>query len=93
MRFITASCYHRLQLFGRAAIRDVFVDALIYAREEHRFELFAWVVMPEHVHLLLRPCHVRPPAAPIPLAPMLVSLKQTVSQRVLPDGKPCGRRY
>ena len=33
------------------------------AREEAGFELFAWVIMPEHVHLLVRPDL---PAHPVP---------------------------
>jgi putative transposase len=54
-RFVTFSCHRRLPLLGKPAIRDVFVEAMAAARRTHRFELFAWVVMPEHVHLLVRP--------------------------------------
>jgi putative transposase len=31
------------------------VDAINEARKKHPFDLWAWVFMPEHVHLLLRP--------------------------------------
>ena len=54
-RYLTFSCYHRLQLFGNPAIRDVFVDKLRRAREKHRFRLIAWVVMPDHVHIIIVP--------------------------------------
>ena len=54
-RLLTFSCYHQFQLFGKPAIRDVFMHALARARDKHGFELFAWVDMPEHVHLLVRP--------------------------------------
>src|SRR5215218_6001918 len=55
VRFITCSCEHRLPLFINPAISAVFEGALHAARLRFRFELFAWVVMPEHIHLLLRP--------------------------------------
>lgn len=54
-RFLTFSCFHRLRLFQNDAIKNVFASALAAARAEHRFRLFAWVIMPEHVHLLIVP--------------------------------------
>ena len=33
----------------------VLIDAIIGARRKHGFDLWAWVVMPEHVHLLIWP--------------------------------------
>mgnify|MGYP002625448905 CR=1 FL=1 len=55
LRFLPFSCYRRLQLFNRPAIRDRFVEHLGAVQQATRFELFAWVVMPEHVHLLIVP--------------------------------------
>lgn len=78
VRFITCSCEHRLPLFMNPAIRAVFEDALDAARLRFQFELFAWVVMPEHVHLLLRP-----PQA-VPLDRILTFIKTSVMRRVLP---------
>ena len=77
VRFITFSCQRRLPLLGRPAIRDVFAAALTDARAEHGFELFAWVVMPEHVHLLVRPREDRT------LTMALRSLKTAVAKRVI----------
>ncbi len=51
-RFLTFSCYRRVQLF-HPSIADLFADTLAAARMKHRFALHAWVVMPEHVHLLI----------------------------------------
>jgi putative transposase len=31
------------------------LEAIEAARVKHRFDLWAWVIMPEHVHLLIRP--------------------------------------
>lgn len=54
-RFLTFSCYRRFPLLSKDRTRRWFVDALNEARDTHKFHLWAWVIMPEHVHLLLWP--------------------------------------
>ncbi len=51
--FLTFSCYRRLPLLGTVRARNVFVRALSAIRERYRFLLAGYVVMPEHVHLLI----------------------------------------
>jgi putative transposase len=51
--YLTFSCYHRLQHLGTAAARDLFEDALERTRVRHRFVVAGYVVMPEHVHLMI----------------------------------------
>jgi putative transposase len=51
--FLTFSCYHRLQHLRGAEACDLFEDALERARQRNRFVVAGYVVMPEHVHLLL----------------------------------------
>jgi len=53
LHFITFSCYRRLPLFKTARARDVFVKELSKIRDEMGFRLIGYVVMPEHVHLLI----------------------------------------
>ena len=53
--FLTFSCYHRLPLLGKDRSRRWLIDAVQKARAKHGFHLWAWVVMPEHVHLLVWP--------------------------------------
>ncbi|MGE4000551.1 MAG: transposase [Planctomycetaceae bacterium] len=36
-----------------------FVDAVNRARAKHHFDVWAWVIMPEHVHVLLYPRQAR----------------------------------
>ena len=81
VRFVTFSCEQRLPLFLNPAIRAVFEAALHAAHIRFRFELFAWVVMPEHVHLLLRP------PKGIKLDRILTFIKTSVMRRVLPRWK------
>jgi putative transposase len=51
--FLTFSCYHRFQYLGAAEACDLFEDALERVRERYRFVVAGYVVMPEHVHLLI----------------------------------------
>jgi putative transposase len=53
LHFITFSCYRRLPLLKSARARDVFADELGKTRDELEFHLIGYVVMPEHVHLLI----------------------------------------
>ena len=51
--FLTYSCYRRYQLLSKHRTRLWFVEALKNARTKHGFHLRAWMIMPEHIHLLL----------------------------------------
>ena len=53
LHFITFSCYRRLPLLKTARARDIFVKELAKVRDEMGFRLTGYVVMPEHVHLLI----------------------------------------
>jgi putative transposase len=53
LHFITFSCYQRLPLLGTAYARNVFVEALAEIRSRYDFPLAGYVVIPEHVHLLV----------------------------------------
>ncbi|MEX2121751.1 MAG: hypothetical protein WD847_19355 [Pirellulales bacterium] len=85
--FLTFSCYHRLPLLSKDRTRRWFLEALNEARETHGFHLWGWVIMPEHIHLL-----VWPPALPIDADPasskgktagILADLKRPVAQRAI----------
>jgi putative transposase len=51
----TFFCYRRLKLLNRDRSRKWFVDPLDTARRKHQLELWAYVIMPEHVHVLFAP--------------------------------------
>ena len=77
-RYLTCSCYHRLPLFAHDAIKQVFVDRLVAVQSERSFRLAAWVLMPEHVHLLVEP---EPTDCDVPR--LLHALKRPIAERVL----------
>ena len=51
--FITSSCYRRLPLLGAARRRNLFLKVLEETRRRYRFAVIGYVVMPEHIHLLI----------------------------------------
>jgi putative transposase len=53
LHFITFSCYHRRQLLRTPQRRDLFLKFLEQVRLSYKFVVVGYVVMPEHVHLLL----------------------------------------
>jgi putative transposase len=58
LHFITCSCYHRLPLLGSTSARDRFLVVLEEVRQKYCFKVAGYVVMPEHIHLLLgEPSH------------------------------------
>ena len=77
--FITFCCYHRRSLFTTEVSREVFESALERVRRNYRLNVYGYVVMPEHVHLLLSEPEKDT------LADALKSLKQGVSRRLIGD--------
>src|SRR5208283_2041082 len=53
LHFITFSCYQRRPLLEMPNARDFFVGSLGTIRTRYKFKLVGYVVMPEHVHLLV----------------------------------------
>jgi putative transposase len=53
LHFVTFSCYHRLAYLDNPLSRALVEDALERVRYGYEIEVIGYVVMPEHVHLLL----------------------------------------
>jgi putative transposase len=53
LHFITFSCYQRLPYLGNPTTRDQFEQSLETMRRRYDFLVHGYVVMPEHVHLLV----------------------------------------
>jgi putative transposase len=52
---LTFSCFQRLPLLNKDQSRQWFVQALDKARHRRQFLLWAYVIMPEHVHIVIWP--------------------------------------
>lgn len=77
LHFVTFSCYGRRPYLVSAAARDVFLGSLESTRLRYACPVYGYVVMPEHVHLLLG----EPDS--VPLAAVIRMLKLTVSKRLV----------
>jgi putative transposase len=77
--FVTFSCFHRRPLFVASTAKYDFERALERVRRNFDLCVYGYVVMPEHVHILLS----EPKRGT--LADALKSLKQGVSRRLLGD--------
>ena len=53
LHFLTFSCYRRLDFLGSVYAKNTFVRELARVRRERFFRLVGYVVMPNHVHLLM----------------------------------------
>jgi putative transposase len=75
---LTFSCYCRQRFLSGDRSRLWAVEAIRRACDEHQFHLWAYVVMPEHVHLLVWPTKPR-----YSTSAFLKSLKQSVTARAV----------
>jgi putative transposase len=82
LHFITFSCYRRLPLLKTVRARDIFVKELGKVRDEMGFHLLGYVVMPEHVHLLMSEPKQRTPST------ALQKLKLRVARKLRKRGRP-----
>jgi len=78
LHFITCSCYRRTPLLRTAGGRDRFLSILEQTRQRYRFVVVGYVIMPEHIHLLLSEPEVRSPST------VMQVLKQRTARALLP---------
>lgn len=76
LHFLTFSCYRRKSLFAASLARNTFVEALEAMRIRAVIDIHGYVVMPEHVHLLVGEPENRL------LSNAVQGLKQSVSYRL-----------
>jgi putative transposase len=77
-RELTFSCYRGYPFFIRDRARNWFVEALQDARRTWPVDLWAWVLMPEHVHLI-----VMPRAKDVPIGEYQGKIKERVARRAI----------
>jgi len=78
LHFITNSCYHRWPLLDAPGARDRFLAILELTRQKYRFVVVGYVVMPEHIHLLITEPEVGTPST------VMQVLKQRTAHALLP---------
>lgn len=79
LHFITCSCYRRLPFLNSERARKLFLSILEQTRRRYRFVVVGYVVMPEHVHLLITEPQVGSPST------VMQVLKQRTARALLPE--------
>lgn len=87
LHFITFSCYRRQPLLGTPVARQAFESLLEQVRRKYKFFITGYVVMPEHVHILVS----EPEDGKLSSA--IQVLKQLVAQRLSPGKTFWQARY
>src|SRR5258708_15043983 len=77
-RELTFSCYRHYAFLGRDRTREWFCEALDEARKKFAYALWAYVVMPEHVHVL-----VYPGDAPERMSAFLQAVQEPVARKAI----------
>jgi putative transposase len=77
LHFITCSCYHRQCWLATPQRRDLFLTVFEEVRQRYGFVVVGYVVMPEHIHLLISEPGKGDPSR------VMQAIKQGFSRRVL----------
>ena len=95
LHFITWSCYRRKPLLSTPARRDLVLAVLELMRVRYRFAVIGYVVMPEHVHLLISEPLISEPLIGEPSigdpSKIIQAVKLSVSRRLAFGGEFSGR--
>lgn len=78
VHFLTFSCYRRMPLLTNYLWCSWLAESIKLSLKRHDIALWAYVFMPEHVHLL-----VRPRSAVYDISSFLKSVKNSSSKRIL----------
>ena len=79
LHFITFSCFNRLPFLASYRPKETIETILEQTRSRHQARIYAYVLMPEHIHLLIN----EPPS--ILVAQFLKALKQITSRKLKGD--------
>ena len=62
LHFINFSCYRRLPLLVTARRRDALLRLIERARKQYRCPILGYVIMPDHLHILIAPPEIGTPS-------------------------------
>jgi putative transposase len=71
-RYLTFSCFKSQPFLNSDRTRTWLLNSIEATRAKKQFDLWAWVIMPEHAHLLILP--------KVPVAEILSSIKMPVAR-------------
>ena len=94
LHFITFTCYRRFPLPRSVRARNIFVQMLGEVRDRYGFSLVGYVIMPEHIHLLIGEPAKGTPSTVIQVLKQRVSCRspETHGSSINTGEKWCARR-
>lgn len=54
LHYLTLQIVHWVDIFSRKIYRDIIIDSLRYCQQNKGLEIYAYVIMSNHIHLLVR---------------------------------------
>jgi putative transposase len=93
LHFITCSCYRRLPLLQTGQARDCFLENLAAVRDRYDFALLGFVVMPEHIHMLMSEPNVGNPSEVMKTLKQKVSRALRGNERMVPTSQMAAVRF
>ena len=85
------NCYLNRAFLSRERTCKYLIDSINTARRKYEFDLWAYVFMPNHVHLVIHPRR-----EPYSISEILLAIKQPVSRKAivyLKENNPAGLRF
>ncbi len=73
--FVTLTVVYWIDIFTRPIYKDILIDNLIYCQKNKGLEIFSYVIMTNHLHLILR-------SQPAPLSNILRDFKTFTSKEI-----------
>jgi putative transposase len=84
LHFITFCCYQRRPLLASARARNLVVQILNEVRARYHFALIGYVIMPEHLHLLISEGPAAPPSTILQVFKQRLARRMRGKKRVAP---------
>ena len=51
--FVTMTVVYWIDLFIRQEYKEIFLDSVRYCQEQKDLVVYAWVIMPSHIHMIV----------------------------------------
>ena len=74
--FVTTTVVDWIDIFTRPQYKDIIIDSLVYCQQIKGFEIYAWVLMPNHLHMIVSS------KGDIPISDILRDFKKYTSRQI-----------
>ena len=82
LHFVTLQVVEWVDVFSRQKYRDIIIENLTYCQKNKGLELFGWVIMSNHIHLLIK-------SKTMELSNILRDFKSYTSKKIIEEIDTC----